>query len=217
VKIALVSEGPSAAEFPGPAGYTRVIGVNSVPTRWPCSWWVFADPEFYVCDGPSVIGRPQILTTSSLERAMNERRFQAAGLEERYRRDRTDQRIRVEEEMPLMPAMPRGVPILEAGPRKGQARWFNYSGLGGLACAWFLASGTLDHLATRANEPVQIDVFGVDLVGIGDVNGKQAPCRTEGRWERERRIWNGMKEGMERTGRVTIRWTPMEKRHGNAE
>lgn len=203
MNVALVSEGPSAAAFPGPAGYDAVVGVNGVPTRWLCDWWVFADPDFYVCVGPSVIGHPMILTTSSLERAMNEHQFRAAGLEERYREDRAAGRIKAEEDMPLIPAMPREVPILSGGNRRGQARWFNYSGLGGLTCCWFLAGD---------EGSVEVDVFGVDMQGIGDVHGKDAVCRSVERWERERRIWDGLVEGFERTGRMRVHWTPPEKR-----
>jgi hypothetical protein len=45
---ALISQGPSAALYPAPEGqrareYDLVIGINWVPTRWPCDWWVFVD------------------------------------------------------------------------------------------------------------------------------------------------------------------------------
>ncbi len=215
MKIALVSEGPSARAFPGGAGYDHVVGVNTVPTRWPCDWWVFADPDIYVCEGPSILGRPKMLTTSSLERAMNEKRFQAAGLETRYREDRAAHRIYTEEEMPLLPAMPRDVPILEAGNRRGQPRWFNYSGLGALVCCWFLGQGVLE--PTRDPVRTEVDVYGVDLQGIGDVNGKNGIGRTEGRWERERCIWDGLIRGLERTGLMTVHWTPPEERHGETD
>ena len=50
---ALISQGPSAALYPAPEGerapeYDLVIGINWVPTRWPCDWWVFVDWDMWV-------------------------------------------------------------------------------------------------------------------------------------------------------------------------
>ena len=194
---ALISEGPSAALYPGGDRYAEVIGVNAVPTRWPCTWWAFADPEFYVWHLGSVMGRPRILTTRNLEIAINSGRLAARGLKRAFAEDRETGRLVMEDEVPLLPPMPRAVPILNAGPRAGQVRWSQYGGLVGLVAAWLAGVG-------------ELDVFGVDLEGRLDVHGVDGPGRIEDRWVRERELFGGLVRGFERAGDMIVNWAGKE-------
>lgn len=56
MRIAIVSQGPSAALYPGPERYDRVIAVNERAERVACDWWVYADAAAFVKWRP--IGSP---------------------------------------------------------------------------------------------------------------------------------------------------------------
>lgn len=199
MRIALVSEGPSAKDYPGRDGYDEVIGANGVPSLWPCTWWVFLDKEQYVYWLNQIIGRPKILTTTALERAMNEHYFKAKGLDERWKDDVDNQRLVYDEQVPPLPPMPIDVPRLSAGNRAHEPRWTQYTGLACLVCAWMLA----DEAKTQAT----VDVFGVDLAGSADCHDRpSAPARTDNRWEFERRVFSGLVKGFRTSGDLVINW-----------
>lgn len=195
-RVALVSEGPSAKQtFPGIDGYDEVIGVNGVVSVVPCTWWVFLDPEFYVWNHESIIGpRPRIVTSHSLERAINTGRLKARGVKEAWQDDHAAGRLVWTDEIGPLPAMPKTVPIHQGGPHEGTVRWDQYGGMAGLVTAWWLA-GKGGH----------IDVYGMDLHGDSDLHDHQDKGRLP-RWDREREMVQGLMFGFERCGDVTIDW-----------
>jgi len=203
LRIALISEGPSGKDFPGVDGYDEVVGVNGMPSLFPCTWWVFIDKEYYVGWMNRIIGRPHILTTTALENAMKEHYFRAKGLEERWKEDVLNRRLVFDEQVPPLPPMPLEVPRLSAGNRAHEPRWTQYTGLAGLVCCWMLAD--------EAGKKATVDVWGVDMCGEGDAHDRPAPGRSEARWETERRIWSGLVTGFETSGDLVIH-CPAEKR-----
>jgi len=206
VRIALVSEGPSARDYPGPDGYDEVVGANGVPSLWRCTWWVFMDPEMYLHWMNMTIGRPNILCPRRMEGEVSGT-FKAKGLQERWKEDLASGRVVYEDQVPPVPPMPMCIPILQAGNMKGSARWDQYTGLACLTCCWFLAD--------RAGVTADVDVYGVDLDGIGDCHEREgAPARTADRWIVERRLFQGLVDGFRASGDLKINW-PQEKRNGD--
>ena len=54
--MAVVSCGPSAAEYPGHEAYDVVVGARDIPARFECDLWTFCDWEVAVHVQP--IGKP---------------------------------------------------------------------------------------------------------------------------------------------------------------
>ena len=203
MKIALVSEGPSACDYPGPDGYDEIIGANGVPSLWPCTWWVFMDSDMYLHWMNRIIGRPNIFTSNQSERDLKGHRWKAKGLEERLSEDLEAGRIVFEEQVPPVPPMPQIVPLRGAGNMKGTARWSQYTGLACLACAWYLAN--------EAGVQATVDVYGVDLKGTDDCHDRPtAPARTPDRWIFERQLFTALCQGFRDSGDLIINW-PQEK------
>lgn len=202
MKIALVSEGPSACRtFYAPGMYREVVGVNSVPTIWPCSWWAFSSPEAYEHYRPRVHDTPRIFTTHLLLQWVNERRFSEGRIYSLFAEDTEAGRILYDEETPPPPAMGPHIRIRTAGNMRGRPMLCKHGGLTGLACCWYLpGDGTAR----------EVDVYGVDLAGDSDVNGDLTTPLPEGlgrmpaRWDRERLAWDSMVLGFTRTGRMTV-------------
>jgi len=143
----------------------------------------------------------RILTGRRLELQVNAGNLRAKGMPGRFHDDVKSGRLIFSDELPLLPPMPRSVPIHGAGSQKGTARCDHYGGLMGMLAAW-VAGG----------RGATVDVWGVDLGGMLDAHGAKQPGRHPGRWEGERRIWDGVLEGFRRSGELIINWTPPEER-----
>lgn len=209
IHLALLSEGPSVHEtYRAREGYDAVVGVNGIPTIWPCDWWAFVDPQFYVFYGPSILGHPRIFTKANLFTAMRDGWLVAEGLEEGWAADQAEDRIVWEHKVAAdFPPVPEGTPVFPGGPRKGLPQ-IGFSGCVALVCCWYIAG----------EAEATIDVYGVDLRGVSDAHGTPPPFgqnlrdRSEGRWAKERRLWDGLVQALRDTGRFEIRWTPPEER-----
>lgn len=58
MRVALLSCGPSLADYPGPDGFGLVIGVNKAATAHRCHWWSVGDEACYWRYQPVVKGLP---------------------------------------------------------------------------------------------------------------------------------------------------------------
>lgn len=165
MRIAVVSNGPSAAEFDNvdASDYRFVVGVNDTARRWTCHWWSAIDWQMFCGDVP--LGSPKLFTRGSTPEHIREHGTTEDG-------DRIGVMLWRGDVLPhgcmAKPPLPDDCPP-----------WNCYSGTAALILAWHL-------------RPTHVDMFGFDMAGETDSRGKSWHTRTNIRWDHEKRIVTGI-------------------------
>lgn len=204
MKIALISEGQTGAEYPGRDGYDLVVAVNGMATLFEADWWACLDAPVFMSHFASVLGAPRLFTTQNTKIQIEQGHYKARGLQEAWARFSRDAVFTTpvddQPPIPTFPPMPLDVPILSAGPRKGEPRFDQWGGLSALVCCWM--ASPMD-----PKNPADLDCYGCDYAAPTAVNGLGKPCAPNPeRWKTETRIWNGLAEGFERAGDLRVRY-----------
>jgi hypothetical protein len=169
-------------------GYDLVVGVNHVPARYECDWWVFNDGPMYlwVLNECPVIGRPRICSGPYFQTWIREEG--ARNEISRTRWESGDKELLFNpEDIDTLPIhMADFLPVAETG----RIRWGKYTGNVALMLAWWLGADVMD-------------VHGIDLDGDSDFQGTSHDTRLGGRWECERPITAGIVRALRASG-VTV-------------
>lgn len=192
MRIAVLSPGPSlgrvtddALDAMGP--WNAIIGVNRVPARFACSDWCFGDAVAF--DDVQAAGGakrrdgvlPDVFTIAStrddLERDVPGGPESAGFLSAEAQRERAH-RFRGH----VVRATWNSVDAQFQPPRDPGTGigWDTYSGPAALVLATVLCMGL--------NEPHEVVVFGMDMAGKADFDGRVQGHRGDDRWRWERRV-----------------------------
>ncbi len=180
MNIALVSNGPSASMYPGHHPYDVVIGVNKVPTVYPCDWWVFTDFRTYCAEWDKVLGEARICckrpAAEKIETQLHGQShvaFTVANSQGRV--------VRYDEIEPLPPKWPE-------------------------VCEWLSWSGCAALVFAASFKPEVIDVFGVDLASYKDMRSEDNFTRQESRWAQETPLWVRLLAWVRDECKVKVNW-----------
>jgi len=175
---ALISNGPSARMFPGRLLFDVVIAANWT-VEWldpdDVDWWAFSDWQTFAVKAQSR-GEPGLYTK---KRTASHVRKQAPA-PKREQWDRADKagRIIYSEDIKRPPTW---------GHNTATRVWSKWTG--------GLALGLAYHLGAT-----EIVVYGADMQGRKDHQGREGPSRTPERWVRERRQWAALVSSLAEQG-----------------
>lgn len=140
-RIAIVSQGPSSAKYPGREGYDAVIAVSGMATKHEADYWAFSDWQTYGKWLDQVKGTPKIAVRGS----------QVIGKKKHMQ---PVHRERFEAEPEVIDLDKLGLPKFPTN----NTPWNRFSGPAALGLAWSL-------------KPASIDCYGCDMAGTDDAHG----------------------------------------------
>jgi len=188
MKIALVSNGPSASKaaglYPGKAAYDLVIGVNKVPTIYPCDWWVFTDFRTYCKQWENVHGEPRICCKRQAGERIERELVGRPHVEYTVAKSHGGV-VRYDEITPLPPKWPD-------------------------LCEWLSWTGCAALVFAASFKPEVIDVFGVDLEGSKDLRNEDDFTRDRHRWPQERPLWDRLLVWVRDECGLNVNWIRLE-------
>ena len=172
MRVALVSAGPSAAEYTDELRdrFDLVIGVNGQPKRIACDYWAFSDHGTFNKHDRQVIGKPRLAVRSTVAVSI------AKGDHNTRERFETFGRPLIFENMAL-------------GKFQTQGKlWCTWSGTAAIGLAWYL-------LRESGESEGEVVCYGCEMEGTAAADGSSG-ARSPGRWHKERFILGRILERM---------------------
>lgn len=140
-RIAIVSQGPSSAKYPGREAYDAVIAVSGMATKHEADFWAFSDWQTYGKWIDQVKGSPKLAVRGS--QVIHKKKHMQPVHRDRF-----------EAEPDVIDLDKLGLPKFPTN----NTPWNRFSGPAALGLAWSL-------------KPASIDCYGCDMTGTGDAHG----------------------------------------------